>query len=404
MPEFVCKYGTPSGEVVEKAVSSPNEQLLKDDFEKKGYLVFYVKPKSGLGALLSGKKMRSKRISLAEFMIFNHELATLIHAGLPILTSLDILVSRMKNELLRETLQDIREQVKSGVSLSDAFAGYPHLFPKMYSASLKAGERSGDLESVLRRYIGYVKIVSRIKKKIAGSLVYPAILMGLSVAVVIVLLHFVIPRFTEFYQDFEMELPVYSQLIIGASQVVQKFGIFVLLGAIAGAFALRKFLRTQKGSHVMDTIRLRIPFLGEIWEKYALSQLARALGTLLAGGIPLVSALETAAGAIGNRVVGQAAADSVQRIREGESLSSALERTGVATDLVIEMIRVGESTGSLQEMLLNISDYYDEEIENSINKVLALIEPIILVCMGIIIAGMLASIYIPIFQTIQAVH
>jgi type IV pilus assembly protein PilC len=313
-------------------------------------------------------------------------------------------MEKMKNELFKDTLRDIREQVKSGVAMSDAFAAYPHLFPKIYAASLKAGERSGNLEDVIRRYISYVKIISGIKKRIGSALVYPAILACLSIALVFVLLHFVIPRFTDFYKDFDMELPIYSRVIIGASQVVKKFGIFILGGMIAGVVFLRRYARTARGSLYLDTVRLKIPLLGDIWLKYSLSQLTRALGTLLAGGIPLVSALETSAGAVGNRVISRAVAGTVRGVQEGQSLSSTLEKTGVMSDLVIEMVKVGESTGSLQDMLVNISDYYDEEIENSIGKVLALVEPVILVCMGVIIAGMLASIYIPIFQTIRAVR
>jgi type IV pilus assembly protein PilC len=404
MPEFVCKVGTASGEIVEKILSSPSEDALRQDLEKRGNLIFWVKPKGMLHSVLKTRKLPKTRISLQEFLIFNHEMATLIHAGLPILSCLDILMEKMKNELFKDTLRDIREQVKSGVAMSDAFAAYPHFFPKIYSASLKAGERSGNLEDVIRRYIGYVKIVSGIKKRIGSALVYPAILMCLSMAVVFVLLHFVIPRFTDFYKDFDMELPIYSRLIIGASQVVKKFGVFIIAGVIAGGFSLSRYAKTSRGSLYLDTIRLKVPFLGSIWLKYSLSQLTRALGTLLAGGIPLVSALETSAGAIGNRVVSQAVAGTVKGVQEGQSLSSTFEKTGVISDLVIEMVKVGESTGSLQEMLLNISDYYDEEIENGIGKVLSLVEPVILVCMGVIIAGMLASIYIPIFQTIQAVH
>jgi type IV pilus assembly protein PilC len=404
MPEFVCKYSTSSGEIAERVVNSPNEDLLRENLEKRGCLVFSIRYKSGLASLIRKRKFTGRTITIQAFMIFNHELATLIHAGLPILSSFDILTDKMKNEMFRDVLKEIREQLKSGVALSDAFAAYPQYFPKIYSATLKAGERSGNLEDVIRRYISYVKIVAGIKKRISSALVYPAILMCLSIVVVLVILNFVIPRFTDFYRDFDMELPIYSRMIIGLSQFFRHFGPFLLIGAVVGFFALRKFIRSPKGALLIDRYRLKIPFLGEIWQKYSLSQLSRALGTLLAGGIPLVSALETASGAVGNRVIGAAVADSVQKIREGQSLATAFEETGVMSDLVVEMIKVGESTGSLQEMLVNISDYYDEEIENALGKILSLIEPIILITMGILIAAMLASIYIPIFQTIKAIH
>jgi type IV pilus assembly protein PilC len=341
---------------------------------------------------------RSRRvISTERFLTFNQELLALVRAGLPIVQSFDIMLERQKNLRFREVLLDVRDKIKSGIALSDAFASYGDLFPAIYSTSLRAGERSGDLEGVLRRFLRYQKIIVNLRKRVVSALVYPAVLVGLSSTMVFVMLTYVIPRFAEFYKGFDAELPFFTRLMIAFANGLRDNLIFVGIGVAAIVFAFRRWVATS-GRVMWDRWKLKIPLAGGILHRFAIMQFTQSLGTLLSGGTPMVPAIEIGSQSVTNQEVSLRIFAIVQNVREGEPLWRSLESTGVMSDLAVEMIKVGESTGALTEMLANVSEFYDEEIEARLGRIVAAIEPIILVFMGGVIAVLLYAFYLPLFQ------
>jgi len=400
--EFVCKIGTPAGQILEQIYAAETEENLRKDFEAREYYVYWIRKKSGLASLIDFKSMARKRISSKEFLIFNQELASLIQAGLPIVTSLDILMERRQNPVFKRALSDIRDQVKSGAALSEAFESQGGLFPKIYASSIASGERSGEVATVLRRYITYSKTILAIRKKVISALIYPAILLVMAFGLVILLLTYILPKFKDFYTDFGTELPWITRMLVGLSGLVRdNFFIWVPAGII-GAVAVATWARTPDGARRVDAWKLKVPLLGGIWLRYAISRFTRTLSTLTSGGIPLVVSLDIAARAIGNRIFEQRILEVGQKVREGGSLWESLEQTRLMTDMSIEMIKVGESTGALEDMLTNVANFYDEEIDSNLATLVALMEPAMLIFMGGVIATMLMAIYLPLIRSYTA--
>jgi type IV pilus assembly protein PilC len=395
MPEFIVRVGTPDGEIVERHVRAQTVSAAQDELRRQGLHVFETKR----GALnLADLFPRSRRvISMERFLTFNQELLALTRAGLPIIQSFDIMLERQKNLRFREVLVDIRDKIKSGVALSDAFASYGDLFPPIYSTSLRAGERSGDLEGVLRRFLRYQKIIVNLRKRVIGALVYPAVLITLSTIMVIIMLTYVIPRFSEFYTGFGAQLPFFTRVMIAFATGLRNNLLFVVIGVVVGLFLFRRWIRTS-GRVIWDRWKLRIPLAGGILHRFALMQFTQSLGTLLSGGTPMVPAIEIGSQSVTNQEVSLKIYAIVQNVRQGEPLWRSLESTGVVSDLAVEMIKVGESTGALTEMLSNVREFYDEEIEARLARIVAAIEPIILVFMGGVIALLLYAFYLPLFQ------
>jgi len=294
-------------------------------------------------------------------------------------------------------LNEIREKIKSGVSLSDAFASFGDMFPPIYATSLRAGERSGDLEGVLKRFLRYQKIIVNLRKRVIGALIYPTVLVTLSLTMVFIMLTFVIPKFAEFYAGFDKELPAFTRLMIGVATGVRHNFLLVGAGIVAAVFLLRRWIATS-GRTLWDGFKLKIPLVGGILHRFAIMQFTQSLGTLLSGGTPMVPSIEIASQSVTNQAISTKIYGIVQNVREGDPLWRSLDSTGVISDLAVEMIKVGESTGALTEMLSNVSEFYDEEIEARLSRVVAAIEPIILIVMGGVIATLLYAFYLPLFQ------
>jgi type IV pilus assembly protein PilC len=395
MPEFIIKVGTPEGEIIERHVRAENLRAAQAEMQRLGMHVF--DGKRGAMSARDYLPRFGKGISTDQFLLFNQELLALVRAGLPIVQSFDIMLERQKNQRFREILSEIREKITSGVALSDAFAAYGNLFPPIYSTSLRAGERSGDLEGVLKRFLRYQKMISSLRRKVVGALIYPVILILLSSAMIFVMMTFVIPKFAEFFEGFGAELPWFTQLMIDLAQLLRHNFLVTILAAIVGIFLLNRWVKTS-GRLVWDRFKLRIPFAGGVLHRFAIMQFTQSLGTLLAGGTPMVPAIEIASQSVTNQLVATKISGIVQNVREGEPLWRSLDNTGVISDLAIEMIKVGESTGALTEMLANVSEFYDEEIEARLSRMVSAIEPIILVFMGIVIAVLLYAFYLPLFR------
>jgi len=394
MPQFIVRVGTPEGDVAERMVQAASARAAQEEMRRQGMYVFDAK--RGKFALHELLPMR-KAVSTEKFLLFNQELLALVKAGLPIIQSLDIMLERQKNPRFREILTDVREKIKSGVALSDAFASYGDLFPPIYSTSLRAGERSGDLEGVLRRFLKYQKRIVNLRKRVVGAMIYPVILSVLSSGMVFIMLTVVIPKFTEFFAGFDAQLPAFTRLMIAISLFLRT-NILVIAGVVAAVvYLVRKWIDTA-GRMMFDWFKLHVPLIGGIFHRFAVLQFTQSLGTLLSGGTPMVPALEIASQSITNQLVSTKVFGVIQNVREGEPLWRSLETTGVIGDLAVEMIKVGESTGALTEMLANVSEFYDEEIEARLTRLVAAIEPIILVFMGIVIAVLLYAFYLPLFQ------
>ncbi len=401
MSEFRVRAGWPDGSVAEQAVLAADIGAARLEIERRGGHVFEVKRK---GFALGGPKTAPKgRVKMSDFLIFNQELIALLKAGLPVVRCFELLLERQKNPVLRRVLGDVRDRVNSGASISEAFAAQGDLFPRLYWTSLKAGEKSGEIESVLRRYLKYQKTVIALTRKVVSTLVYPVILIALSIGLIAILMTYVIPRFAEFFADFEADLPLLTVVVLAVANFL-KANIFLLVGgfAAAGFFASRWF-KTASGRQWLDAAVLKVPVVGGIFRRFAITQFTRSLGTLLGGGTPLVPALENAADAIGNRWISRKIAEIIPKVREGGELWRSLDGTGILTDLTIEMIKVGESSGALEEMLSSVSEFYDEEIDVLLARVISFVEPAILVLMGGVIVTILLSVYLPMFRLMSSI-
>jgi type IV pilus assembly protein PilC len=399
--EFRVKAGWPDGSVAEQSVMAADIGAARLEVERRGGHIFEIRRRGF--SLVKGGSRRRGRVKMADFLIFNQELIALLKAGLPVVRSFEILLERQKSPVLRRVLTDVRERVNSGSSISDAFAEEGDLFPRLYWTSLKAGEKSGEIEAVLRRYLKYQKTVIAMTRKVVSTMVYPVILIALSIGLITILMTYVIPRFTEFFADFDAELPLLTVVVLGIATFLRKNILLIVAGLGVAGFLLHRWVQTSTGRVWLDGALLKIPLVGGIFQRFAITQFTRSLATLLGGGTPLVPALENAADAIGNRSVSRKVAGVVPRVREGRELWRALEATGIFTDLTIEMIKVGESSGALEEMLSAVSEFYDEEIDLRLARVISFVEPAILVLMGGVIVTILLSVYLPMFRLMSAI-
>lgn len=398
--DYVCRVGTPSGEVVERTISASDERALRADLELQG--LYLLSMRRGLS--LSRFRLRRRRVDPSLLLVFAQELAALLKAGLPLFQSLDVMLERQRDPLLRQSLAAVREKVKSGTALSDALRQEGDLYPPIFSASLVAGERSGNLDQVLRRFAGHLRLSLSLKKKAVSASVYPIVLLTMMAGLVSILVVWVIPQFRAFYEGLGAELPLATRMLLALATSVRDNLLWIVLGVGLLVFSVLSWLRREGSGVALDRALLRVPYFGGLMRMYATSQLMRTLSTLLAGGLPLLNALEVAAASIGNRAMAQAVGTATGRIREGASLTTALESTGMLEALPLEMVKVGEQTGALGEMLNAIADFYDEDLDTRMATVLSLVEPVLLVLMAFIVAAMLLAFYLPMFQAISAVQ
>jgi type IV pilus assembly protein PilC len=398
MPEFACRVAGPSGEVFDKTYAAVDEASLRRELETQDLMILSVRRRSPFARqLLRALRLRGS-IPSRDFLFFNQELRALLKAGLPIVPSLNILLERRKHKLFRSSLVDVRDRVKAGEALSEAFAAQGELYPPLYPASLSSGERSGELVSVLDRFVAYMQRLLAIRRKVVSAMIYPVILVGLSFMLLLLMLFFIIPKFEEFLSDFGTELPLITKLLIGASNVVRQQWYLLIGGAVGLSFLYNWWSRTPAGRQRIDLLKMRIPLAGAIIRAYAQNRFTRTLATLQAGGIPLVTSLELSARAVGNAVFERQLLGVAERVREGEALWESLDRTRLLTDITVQLVRVGESTGALDEMLNSSSDFTDEEIDAQLTRMTSLIEPLMLIFIAIVVAIMLLSVYYPLIQ------
>jgi type IV pilus assembly protein PilC len=394
--EFRCRLASPNGEIVEGVYAAENEAKLRHELEEKGLYVLSLRTKGAIAGL--SLRLPQAGINTREFLVFNQELATLLKAGMPLVQSLDLLKRRVTSPVFRTVLDDVHEKVRSGTALSDAFGAQGDLFPRVYTASLLAGERSGNLDAVLRRYVEYAKVIATVKRKTVSALVYPAILISLALVLVTIIVLKVVPSFSDFYSSFGADLPLVTRIIVRISDVIRTQFLLIMVLLVTAGAGIAVWLRRAGQQSRFDHLILRLPGLGPIARKFGTTQMARTLATLLGGGLPLVTALDIAARSIGNQYMAGQLDIVSTRVREGQSFAAALEARRVFPEVAVKMAEVGESTGALQDMLNTVADFYDEEIATNMERFVTLVEPVLLVFMGLVIAGLLLALYMPLFQ------
>ena len=411
--QFVCRLGTADGRIVEQIHEAQDLRSARREIERRGLHVFEIRRRGlqhMLGSLLgstsaAGQAGSRKTIPGPDFLVFNQQLAGLLGAGLPLLQCLELMHERQRNARFKEALAEIKDRVESGAELSDAFSEAGDTFPPIYASMLKAGEQSGGLERVIRRYVRQLKLVTGSRKRVVSALFYPALLVCLSVGIVAVMMFFVMPRFEEFYVALDLDLPWLTQALLSLSQLLRNPTTLVLLAAAAiGAWTAWRVGQGGRLGAMVDRFKLRVPIIGPILHRFALSEFCRSLATLLHGGLPLAAALDTATSAVTNRFLHGRAAALGPRIREGAAFHTALEESEAFTDLAIDMVKVGEATGALDEMVNSVSDFLDEDVETRTERLLSLIEPVMLVVMGFTIALLVLSMYLPLFSVLGQVQ
>jgi type IV pilus assembly protein PilC len=373
--------------------SAASADELRTRFSQAGYFVYSVKPRG-----LTGTARKTK---LETFLIFNQQFLTLIRAGLPILGSLEMLAKSQKNPNFSGQLQNIAARVRTGEAISSAFEAQGG-FPLMYTTTLLAGERAGNLEEVLGRYLSFQRISLAFRKKLVASLIYPAVLITLVCGMFIFLITFVVPQFAKLYDQIGTKLPSITLAMLALGKAAQHYILYILpLAALLG-YLVWRWSRTDAGAERIDGIRIKLPLFGKIWLKYQVAMFARTLSTLLSGGIPLVPSLETAARSITSKRISKAVFSSVTSVREGKALAKSLESTKVFPELSTEMIDVGESTGALPQMLNSVAEFFEDDVQTALTASLALIEPAILIVMGVVVVVILIALYLPIFSMSNA--
>jgi type IV pilus assembly protein PilC len=354
------------------------------------------KPKEFSISFGSGVKTR-------EIVIFTRQFATMINAGLPLVQSLDILAEQTENPKLQKVISDVLYDVESGNTLADAMEKHPKVFTKLFVSMVSAGEAGGILDTILLRLATFLEKNDALARKIKGAMIYPGVIMGVAVAAVAILLIFVIPTFQTMFASAGVPLPLPTQIVITMSALLQAWWWAILLAIGAAVFALRSFYATEGGERVVDGILLKLPILGNVQRKAAVARFTRTLGTLVSSGVAILEGLEITAKTAGNRVIQDAVMDSRASIAGGDTISGPLKQSGVFPPMVVQMINVGEQTGGLDEMLSKIADFYDEEVDAAVSALLAAMEPIMIVVLGVVVGGMIVAMYLPIFDMVSAV-
>jgi len=404
MAEFICRLGTPAGEVVTRTIEAVGAQEARVRLEAEGFRVFSVNaPRvAGLaGVTRGGKAGTAPRVKPGDFLIFNQQLSAIIRAGIPILQAISMLRRRAASSRLRAVLADVEDKIRSGMALSAAFAAQGPIFPRIYTASILAGERSGALDDVLARYVSYMRRGVEIRRKIRGALAYPLFLLAASMGMVMFLTVYVVPKMSSLFEGFNRELPAVTKTVIGISDFASGNFYWLLPAILIGGVGLYLWTRTPSGALNLDRFLLKLPIVNQLIKQLAVAQMTRSLATLLAGGITLVESWEIAAESITNKELRARSSATLPMIREGRSFTESLESAGWIPPLALDMIGVGERSGSLREMLEEVADFHDRESEVRLEQLTTVLEPAILLVMGGIVVTILLSIYLPIIQSIS---
>jgi len=404
MAEFICRLGTPGGEIVTRTVEATGIHEARARLEREGFRVFNVTPPKAEGVSALTRLSRGGahlRVKANDFLPFNQQLAALVRAGIPILQAISMLRKRAASAKLRAVLGNVEDQIRGGAALSEAFASQGPIFPRIYTASILAGERSGALDEVLSRYVSYMRRNVALRRKIRGALAYPLFLLFASACMVVFLTIYVVPRMADLFTNFGNELPTVTQIVVGLSRWMSSnvfwFGPLVIVGSVL----LYLWSRTPIGKLQISALILKVPLAGSLAVQLSVAQATRSLATLLAGGITLVESWEIASESITNLELRRRSESILPMIREGRSFTESLESSGWMPALAVDMIGIGERSGSLREMLDEVAVFYDAESEVRLEQLTTTLEPAILVLMGGVVVTILLAIYLPIIQSIS---
>ncbi|MCD6517962.1 MAG: type II secretion system F family protein [Candidatus Aminicenantes bacterium] len=399
MPYYNCRVAAETGEVFSETFLAPTSEACCRHFRERGFCILSVKR--------DWKKIRiavfphEKRLKDNEFIMFNQELVALLKAGYPVLKCIEIVTGRIRDIRLKEVLMEVEEKVKSGSSLSEAFSQHSRYFPTVYIASIMAGEKGGNLPETIKRYIGYKKVLSQAKERIKTALMYPTVLVVFSFVLILLLVNFIIPRFSDFYSGFGAKLPVITQALLSFSMTMQRIFPLILILLLLMVAAFLRIKKNERALVGIDKLKLHLPYGGVIWRESSISQFCRTLGLLLSGGISLLSSIDIARRSVPNHYIFHRMRNIQDDIKNGENISKSLERTECFSSLALDMIKVGETSANLEGMLFDTADVYDQRVQAKVDRFVSLVEPIIIVLMGLVVAGMLLSVYLPIFNIIR---
>ena len=398
MAMFAYRVARPDGSTLEGQIEGDEEPTVRAKLESQGFLIFQLKRRGSAKSRPLFELSAFRGLPLGEFLIFNQELLALVKAGLPVLRVWDLLIERAQHEGFQQALRMVRQDIRGGASASEALSRHPGYFSELYIATVRAGEQSGNLAEVLKRFIAYLKLMIGLRHKIAKALAYPAFLVLTGVAVIGFLLTYVMPTFVSVYAETAKSLPAATQLLIDGATAAKVYVVPAFALLIGLLLVLRTYYATPHGRLSIDRLLLQVPILGVVFIKHHTIQLARTLGTILAGGTPLVEALHITKSAVSNRYIATGLSDAVDEIREGTTLAAALGRPKVFPKLAIEMLSVGEETGSLEVMLHDVAEFYEADLDLRLTQLTTWIEPVLLLIMGILVGGIVVIMYLPVFQ------
>ncbi|UCD33497.1 MAG: type II secretion system F family protein [Desulfobacterales bacterium] len=398
MPTFRCKTTTHAGKIVEETITADSKDSLRNQLESDGKFVLDIKKADGFGAFLKNVKSRGKRFKTKDFFSFNQEFLVLIKAGLPIVAALDAIIEQEDEGELNTLLKDIREDISTGESLSEAFGKYTNLFSHLYISSLQTGEKSGDLPIAIWRYLEYMKKTDEIKKKVISASVYPVILIVASVFVLIFLMIYVVPGITSTFLETSTQLPVITSVLLSISNVIRSNFLYIFVLGILTAISIALFRRTEKGRIYIDKLKLVIPFFGNLYINYSTSKLTRAMAAMLDGGMPLVDSIKISSGALANQILKGRLESVTSNLEEGGSFAESLSLVEMFPNMAVRMIDAGESGGALEQVLNDVADFYDNDVDEKLSIMTSAIEPALMVFMGLLIGLIVLALYLPIFQ------
>ena len=402
MPTFLCKIGTADGRIVERSFADTTPEQLRQILTAQGFEIFGVRRQRP--SLAWPGNPRHQKVTGRRFLSFNQEMLVLLRSGLPVFQALETQIEQMEVGAFRTALNELREEIRGGSALSEAFARFPQFFSPLYVAAVKAGEKTGDLPATLARFLAYQKRVEAIRAKVRSASFYPLLLTFAAAVVVIFLMMFVVPCFTEIYADANVELPLMTRLLIGGSSVALHFWYLLPLVLVGGYLLLKAYLRSPQGRLQLDRLLLQLPFFGKLRIAYGLSGFCRTLGTVVASGTPLVEAMQMSHGTLNSLSLERETREAIRRVEEGEQLSEACKQTGFFPPLALRMITIGETSASLTEMLQEVADFYEAEVEERLTRLTTMIEPVLMMTMGLLIAFIIVAMYIPIFQLAGTVN
>jgi type IV pilus assembly protein PilC len=397
MPAFTYTARTATGELKTATIDAPTREEVVAQLRRQRMSVVKVdenaKPKKARGS-----------VSMRDIVIFTRQFSTMINAGLPLVQALDILAKQTENKVLSDVTRAVVFDVESGHTVADALAKHPNAFSELYVNMVAAGEAGGILDTILMRLATFMEKNDALIRKVKGAMIYPGVIMSVAALAIIVLLIFVIPVFEEMFASVGMALPMPTRVVIAMSKFLKSYWYVVGGAIVAGGFLLKRYYATPSGKLTIDRLLLRLPVLGDVLRKSAVSRFTRTLGTLISSGVSILDGLEITAKTAGNRVIQDAIMASRASIAGGDTIAAPLQKSNVFPPMVISMIAVGEQTGGLDEMLSKIADFYDEEVDAAVGGLLSLLEPIMIVFLGVVVGGMVVAMYLPIFDMINAVQ